>query len=94
MRRVVGILLVFTVLAAACGSDVVKSAEDCDELAQVWRNGDQTDQEFRDKVEARVADLADKALARGSNAEAVACRLLLSQAGTDDGEDFFMEGDF
>jgi hypothetical protein len=93
MRHIVGMLVLLALLTAACGTDMVDSAEDCDELARVWEDGDQADPEFRDKVEARVADLAEEALDRGAGAEAVACRLLLSQAGTDDGEDFFMEGE-
>ncbi len=91
MRRVVGILVVLAVLVAACGSDPVDGAESCTELAQVWRDGDQADQGFRDKVVARIADLKDDLLARGAQTEAVACGLFLSQA--QDPEDFFMEGD-
>lgn len=92
MSRVVGILFVLAVLVAACGSDVVDGAENCAELAEAWSDGDQTDQQFRDQVEARAADLEDKALGRGADAEAVACELLSSQAGGDPVEEFFMEG--
>ena len=92
MSRVVGILVVLAVLVAACGSDVVDSAENCAELAEAWRDGDQADQQFRDQVEARAADLEDSALGRGADAEAVACKLLGSQAGADPVEEFFMEG--
>ncbi len=92
MSRVVGILVVLAVLVAACGSDVVDSAENCAELAEAWRDGDQADQQFRDQVEARAADLEDSALDRGADGEAVACELLGSQAGADPVEEFFMEG--
>ena len=68
-----------------------QGAENCTELAQVWRDGDQADQGFRDKVVARIADLKDDLLARGAQTEALACGLFLSQA--QDPEDFFMEGD-
>ena len=91
MRRVVGIVVVFAVLVAACASDPVDSVENCTELAQVWRNGDQADQGFRDEVVARIAELKDDLLARGAATEAVACGLFLSQS--QDPEDFFMEGD-
>ncbi len=93
MRRVVGIVVVFAVLVAACGSDPVDSAEDCTELAQAWRDGDQTDQGFRDKVVARIADLKGDLLARGAEIEAIVCGLFLSEAGLEDPEEFFMEGD-
>ena len=92
MSRVVGILVVLALLVAACGSDVVDSAENCAELAEAWEDGDQADQQFRDQVEARAADLGDSALGRGADAEAVACELLGSQAGADPVEEFFMEG--
>ena len=90
MRRVVGIVVV---LVAACGSDPIDSAEDCTELAQAWRDGDQTDQGFRDKVVARIADLKGDLLARGAEIEAIVCGLFLSEAGLEDPEEFFMEGD-
>ncbi len=91
VRRVVGIRVVLAVLVAACGSDPVDGAENCTDLAQVWRDGDQADQGFRDKVVARIADFKDDLLARGAETEAVACGLFLSLA--QDPEDFFMEGD-
>ena len=57
MRRVVGIVVVLAVVATACGGDPVDGAESCTELAQVWRDGDQTDQGFWDEVIARVAEI-------------------------------------
>lgn len=96
MRRAVGMLVVLAVLAAGCGSeasDAVDGAENCTELAQAWSDGDQTDQGFRDKVVARLADLKSDARARGSDTEAVTCGLFLSEAGAEDSEEFFMEGD-
>ena len=92
MRRVVGIVVVLAVLVAACGSDPVDNAENCTELAQAWRDGDQTDQGFRDKVVARIADLKGDLLVRGAEIEAVVCGLFLSQAGVEEPEEFFMEG--
>ncbi len=96
MRRIVGIVVVVAVLGAACGSDAgdtVDGAGTCAELALAWDDGDQTDQGFRDKIGTRLEELVSEQRALGDNAAAVACRLFLSGAGTDDSEEFFMEGD-
>jgi len=91
MRRVVGIVVVFALLVAACGSDAVDSATTCTELTRAWEHGDQPHQESKDKVLARAIDLAGNALARGSEAEAIVCGLVASEAGALEVEEIFAD---